>query len=143
MPAKSSIVITFKVRVRENHSCFAPISNSGIVNYTTPNGSQDSRSYQGDLVGLEQDDIKITGCSEIQANRDYIKLTNNLVGSIYILQPKTYSSIGNDIILSPNSGSIDPNSVNISPVNLSKLDIRLLYEGSSTGVSSLGESDMT
>lgn len=87
--------------MRENVACGkSPAGNTAYLRYTLPSTEQSYRFYDGDLVGLPQDDVNIN-CTPIQANpdtiisRDIPGSTGSNLGSLAIT---TYDLLANDTL---------------------------------------------
>lgn len=143
LPIGSSVSITFAVKVKNAYTCSETVHNSATMHYSLQNDIAHTREYRGDLVGLDTDDVDLTGCTEILANTDFVTMRQEVRDGKAVLVPNEQNVLENDRIFTPRSTEIRPENVNISVTDIRNLDKRLLYIGSTAGISSRGSEKMS
>lgn len=136
MPVGGSVTISLKVKVKESYSCQEIIHNSAWTHYTRQNNVASTRSYIGNLVGFDLEDIELIGCKEITANTDIIKTRHEVRDGKTVVVPDTFNIFENDTVYAPAKTNISARDITAKVENIRNLDKEILYLGSSDGISS-------
>lgn len=122
--------------MKPTFSCLDIKHNSATFTFTKTNNVAGNVVYQGDLVGLDAEDVELVGCEEILANADFIEARQTLKDGRLAFSPETFNILENDRSFAPLETTISPRNVSIRIIDRRNLDKRLLYKGSSLGISS-------
>lgn len=143
LPPNANVSIEFTVRVKPIYSCLETIHNSATMHYAKMNNVAMSVTYDGTLVGLDAEDVNLIGCKEMLANADIIEATQTIKNGKTAFDPESYNVLENDSVYNPLLSTVSHRDVSIRVVDRKNLDKRLLYMGSSSGISSQGADKMS